>query len=87
MQNMDTPESTNRLAHLKDVRRVLQEGGIVRFHWANCRTILIKADGKSFTPIDGRSYKGFLKTADKRYTRTQAGSTDTKDLVIEWRRK
>jgi hypothetical protein len=48
--------------------------------------MLMHADGHWFTTIDGRSYQAFLKTADKRHTQTETGSTETKDLVIEWRK-
>jgi len=81
------PESTGGLAYLAEIHHVLAEGGLVRFHWGNGQHILVNANGKSFTPIDGRSYQGFLKTANKRYTRTETGSTDTKDLVVEWRKQ
>ncbi len=81
------PKNTGGLAHLKEVRRVLAEGGIVRFHWSTCSPILIHPNGESFTPIDGRSYHAFQETADQKYTRTETGSTETKDLVIEWKRK
>ena len=81
------PESTGGLAYLAEIHHVLAEGGLVRFHWGHGQHILVNANGKSFTPIDGRSYQGFLKTANKRYTRTETGSTDTKDLVIEWRKQ
>src|SRR5712691_2860518 len=36
MHNMGTPKNTGRLAHLKDVRRVLAGGGGVRFDWLTC---------------------------------------------------
>ena len=84
--NTTDAKNTGGLAKLADVRRILTEGGIVRFQWATCWTVLISADGGSFTTLDGRTYQGFLKTVAPKMERTETGSTETKDLVIEWRK-
>jgi hypothetical protein len=76
----------HQLAQMEQVRRVLDEGGKVVFDWKNCWTRLISADGKSFTTMDGRTYKGFLKTIAPKLHETKTGSTEAKDLVIEWRK-
>lgn len=73
------------LARLSAVRRHLSNGGVVRFTHNTCQPILIFAEGKSFQPIDGRSYQAFQSTADSKYTRTQTGSVETHNLIIEWR--
>jgi hypothetical protein len=78
---------TGGLAHLKDIRKQIADGGVVQFHWQSCWSILVRADGEWFTTIDGRSYHAFLETADTRYSRTETGSTEQKNLVIEWRKK
>jgi len=80
------PENTGGLARMRQVQRVLNEGGYVKFDWKICRTIVISADGELFTTMDGRTYQGFLKTLASRLQRTETGSTETKDLVIEWRK-
>lgn len=80
------PENTSGLAQMKQVRRVLNEGGHVRLNWRNGSTVLVSADRKSSTAIDGRTYQGFLKTLAPKLERTETGSMETKDLVIEWRK-
>jgi hypothetical protein len=85
-QNSTDAKSTGGLARLHDIKRELEHGGFVRFVWSNGCPMLMHADGQRFTTIDGRSYQAFCKTADKRYSRTETGSTGTKDLVIEWRK-
>lgn len=69
-------------ARLADVRRVLNEGGRVRFVWGTGSPTLISKDGE--TPIDLRSYQGFLRTVAPGLRCTKTGSTETKDLVVEW---
>jgi hypothetical protein len=77
---------TGGLARLHDIRRELEHGGFVRFVWGNYGgELLFHADGEYFTAIDGRSYQAFLRDADKRYNRTERGSTEQSNLVIEWR--
>ena len=83
---MTDAKSTGGLARLLDIRRELEHGGIVRLRWGLGGAILIHADGAWFTPIDGRTYHGFLRTDAPNLQRTETGSKDTKDFVIEWRK-
>lgn len=71
-------------ANLQDTKRILDEGGFVRFTWSTCHPEVITIDNVSI-PMDGRSYQAFLKQT-KELERIQAGSTETKNLVIEWRK-
>jgi len=80
------PENTVGLAQMKQVLRVLNEGGYVKFDWNTSRIIVVSAHGDLLTAMDGRTYHGFLKTLAPRLHRTDTGSTGTKDLVIEWRK-
>jgi hypothetical protein len=80
------PEHTGGLAHMKQVQRVLNEGWHVKFDWKAGQTIVISADGELFTTMDGRTYQGFLKTLAPRLQRSETGSTEQKDLAIEWRK-
>jgi hypothetical protein len=80
------PENPGGSAWMKHVRRVLTEGGHVRFEWRNCLTILVSADHKSFTTIDRGTYQRFLKTLAPELERAEIGSVEIKDLVIEWRK-
>jgi len=70
----------------KDIHRVLTEGGFVRFIWRTGRKELITPSGRSLR-IDGRTYQGFLKTLAPRLERTETGSMEEKDLVVEWRKR
>lgn len=80
------PEKTHGLARMKQVRRVLNEGGHVKFVWKTGAITVISADGALFSTMDGRTYQGLLKTLAPKLERTEIGSTETKDLVIEWRK-
>jgi hypothetical protein len=73
------------LAQLAEVRRVLANGGLVRFIWASGHTVLISANGKRLTTLDGRTYQGFLKTVAPSLLETPTGSIETQDLIIEWK--
>lgn len=75
----------SRAAKLADVRRVLNDGGYVRFVWVSASPTLISAGSE--TPIDLRSYQGFLKTVAPTLKCSRIGSTETKNLVIEWRQQ
>ena len=75
-----------RLARMRDVSRVLDEGGSVRFIHKEGRAILVAADGESFQPLDGRTYDSFLRIRSRKFTRTESGSIADGDLVFEWRR-
>jgi len=46
-------ENIDGLARMKQVRRVLNEGGCVRFDWCSCSTVLISAEQK--IDHDGRA--------------------------------
>jgi hypothetical protein len=73
------------LAQLAEVRRVLTNGGLVRFVWASGHTVLISANGKRLATLDGRTYHGFLKTVAPSLQETSTGSVETQDLIIEWK--
>jgi hypothetical protein len=73
------------VARLAEVRRVLASGGLVRFIWASGHTVLISANGKRLTTLDGRTYEDFLKTVAPTLQETTTGSIETQDLVIEWK--
>ena len=75
----------SELATMKQVRRVLDEYGKVVFDWKQGWTRLVSADG-NFTTMDGRTYQGFLKTVAPQLERTETGSAEGKDLVIELRK-
>lgn len=73
------------MAQLAEVRRVLTNGGLVRFVWASGHTVLISPLGKRLTTLDGRTYHGFLKTVAPGLQETSTGSIQTQDLTIEWK--
>jgi hypothetical protein len=76
---------TTGAAQLAKVRRVLANGGLVRFIWESGHTVLISANGKRLTTLDGRAYQGFLKTVAPTLQETTTGSIETQDLIIEWK--
>jgi hypothetical protein len=53
--------------------------------WASGHTVLISANGKRLTTLDGRTYQGFLKTVAPSLQETATGSIETQDLIIEWK--
>jgi hypothetical protein len=71
-------------AKLKDIERVLADGGFVRFRWGVGHAELVGATGKTQT-LDGRTYQGFLRKHQAGLNRVETGSTATKNLLIEWR--
>jgi hypothetical protein len=73
------------VARLAEVKRVLANGGLVRFIWASGDTVLISANGKRLTTLDGRTYQGFLKSVAPTLQETTTGSIETQDLIIEWK--
>ena len=79
-------KSTGGLAQMHQVSRVLNDGGVVRFIHKDGWAILITADGESFQALDGRTYAGFLRTRATKLTRSESGSIESGDLIIEWRR-
>jgi hypothetical protein len=78
-------KSNTGVARLAEVRRVFASGGLVRFIWASGHTVLISANGKRLTTLDGRTYEGFLKTVAPNLQETATGSIETQDLIIEWK--
>jgi hypothetical protein len=77
--------SRSGLAQLAEVRRVLSNGGLVRFIWASGHTVLISANGKRLTTLDGRTYQGYLKTVAPGLLETPTGSIESQNLIIEWK--
>jgi len=73
------------VARLAEVKRVLANGGLVRFIWASGHTVLVSANGKRLATLDERTYHGFLKTVAPTLQETKTGSIETQDLVIEWK--
>ena len=73
----------SRGALLAEANEILANGGIMRFVWASSQTVLVKASGE-LRALDGRAYDSLLNRSD--LTRIETGSTETKDLVIEWRK-
>jgi hypothetical protein len=78
-------------ATLCEVREELYAGGCVRMVHAG-GAVLIHADPEyhrlrphQHDLIDGRSYHGFLRNLARECVRTETGSLETGDLVIEWR--
>lgn len=75
------------LARLKDIWRVLDGGGELKFVHATCYASLLEKDSKWFSAVDGRSYHAFLwHRRIRQFVRTETGSVETKDLVITWRK-
>lgn len=72
-------------ARMKDIDTELEKGGRVIFQHLTGWCFLIHADNRQRKTIDGRTYHGFLKTRAPKLVRTEAGSIETHDLVIEWR--
>jgi hypothetical protein len=80
------PENTDGFVQMRQVQRVLNEGGQVKCDWNTGAITVVSADGVLFSTMDGRTYQGFLKTLAPKLQRTDTGRTETKDLVIEWRK-
>lgn len=73
-------------AILSDILQALNEGGCVQFHHTDCHASVVYGNGRRKS-IDGRSYQGFLQTMASHMQRTEIGSVETRNLIIEWRRK
>jgi hypothetical protein len=71
---------------MNQARRILEEGGYVRFNFRVGWTRVFTANGLYFTALDGRTYSAFLRTLAPKLERTETGSVETKDLIIEWRK-
>ena len=76
-----TPRATPR-AQLSDVGRALAEGGFVRHIWSTGVRTLVWANGSEW-PIDGRTYRALIR--NPRLRKTETGSSDAGNLVMEWR--
>jgi hypothetical protein len=76
----------NRSSHgakLAEAKQILMDGGIMRFVWgSNQPAHLAKASGE-LRILDGRTYESLRKRED--LIRTETGSTETRDLIIEWK--
>jgi hypothetical protein len=77
--------NTTGVARLAEVKRVLTNGGLVRFIWASGHTVLISAHGKRLTTLDGRTYQGYLETVAPTMQEATTGSIESEDLVIGWK--
>ena len=78
----------NHLSHgatLAEANQILADGGFIRFVWAeHLPAYLVKADGE-LRILDGRTYDSLRNHKD--LIRTETGSTEDKNLVIEWRQR
>jgi hypothetical protein len=67
-----------------DVKRIVDHGGLVRFHYRTAMATLVSVDGQSLSQLDRRTYNACLRSIAPQLSRTQSGSVETADLVIEW---
>lgn len=72
-------------ATLPDIFQALNEGGCVQFRHLDGHAFVVYRNGQRKS-IDGRSYHGFLQTMASHLQRTEIGSLETHNLIIEWRR-
>jgi hypothetical protein len=84
---MSGPKSTGGLVLMAGIRRTLKDGGYVRFEHSTGFCSVVSASGEWFTPIDGRSYQGFLRSMTPKLDRQETGSIEEKSLVIIWQNK
>jgi hypothetical protein len=73
-----------RVARLAHVKRIVARGGLVRFTYKTALAILVSADGQLLSQLDRRTYDAFLRSIAPQLLRTESGSLETGDLVIEW---
>jgi hypothetical protein len=73
-----------RPAFLMEVLQTLARGGLVRFTWADGTVELIDSNLQS-RPVDSRTYQALIRRPD--LNRTQRGSVENKNLIIEWRQE
>lgn len=72
------------MVKLNDIIRELNGGGKLRYIWVIGEHDLVLADG-TVKPVDGRSYHAFVCDGHAaNYQRSETGSIDFKDLIIEW---
>lgn len=64
------------------VNIILAEGGFVRFVWKTCQARIVRPDGEALR-IDPRTYRAIPARTD--LVRSQQGSSEAGDLIIEWR--
>jgi hypothetical protein len=69
---------------MADVKRIVAHGGLVRFTYKTALAILVSVDGQLLSQLDRRTYDAFLRSIAPRLPRTESGSVDNGDLVIEW---
>lgn len=74
-----------RHARLAEIKATVENGGYVEFRHLDSSVFLVDADGKRKL-VDGRSYDGFQRTYAKSLKRTEVGSIEDHNLVIEWRK-
>jgi hypothetical protein len=72
-------------ATLPEANQILADGGIMRFVWRDKQPAhLVKASG-DIRILDGRMYDSLRNRED--LIRTETGSTENKNLVIDWRQR
>jgi len=76
-----------KVARMADVKRMIAHGGAVRFIYKTSLAILVSADGEIRYQLDRRTYDAFLRAIAHQLPRTESGSAETNDLVIEWKQK
>jgi hypothetical protein len=74
-----------KVARMTDAKRIVAHGGLVRFTYKTGMAILVSADGGIRYQLDRRTYDAFLRVIAPELSRTESGSTETNDLVIEWK--
>lgn len=78
-------QCTSGLMRMKELKQELAAGGYVQFDHSIVWARLYTADHKWFTTLDGRTYRGFLKTVAPKLRMTATGSIETNDLCITWK--
>jgi hypothetical protein len=68
-----------------DVKRIVDHGGLVRFTIERVWRLSFLLTGESLSQLDRRTYNAFLRSIAPQLSRTQSGSVETGDLVIEWK--
>jgi len=81
---VNVPKHTHGKARMREIRDAVCSGGCVRHEWATGKIEVVYASGVAL-PLDGRSYQAFCYGLGLHIRLTETGSTDTKDLIQEWR--
>jgi len=70
---------------LAELNQLLASGGVLRLTWGKWESQIeaINANGQSFL-VDGRTYHAITRKHPE-LVQTETGSTDTNDLIMEWR--